>query len=125
MLEWWTKNFGSCQLGDERLNPFRDRQWGCSGKSCGIENTNPNSLKPKLQNRKNNVKSQPIDALHATTAIDREEQTIEPVRRLLRATELINNDLFMQAWEVTLKVIPRIQQYWQSRDSIRNGDTSR
>ncbi len=20
MLEWWTKNFASCQLGDERLN---------------------------------------------------------------------------------------------------------
>jgi Transposase DNA-binding len=20
MLEWWTKNFGSCQLGDERLD---------------------------------------------------------------------------------------------------------
>ena len=50
-----------------------------------------------------------IDALHATIAIYQEEQTIEPVRRFLRATELINNDLFMRAWEVTLKVIPLIR----------------
>jgi adenine-specific DNA methylase/REP element-mobilizing transposase RayT len=50
-----------------------------------------------------------VDALHATIAIYQEEQTIEPVRRFLRATELINNDLFMRAWEVTLKVIPLIR----------------
>jgi putative DNA methylase len=50
-----------------------------------------------------------IDALHATIAIYQEEQTIEPVRRFLKATELINNDLFMRAWEVTLKVIPLIR----------------
>ena len=50
-----------------------------------------------------------IDALHATIAIYQEEQTIEPVRRFLRSTELINNDLFMRAWEVTLKVIPLIR----------------
>jgi putative DNA methylase len=50
-----------------------------------------------------------VDALHATIAIYQEEQTIEPVRRFLRSTELINNDLFMRAWEVTLKVIPLIR----------------
>ncbi|WP_310411462.1 DUF1156 domain-containing protein [Chamaesiphon sp. OTE_8_metabat_110] len=50
-----------------------------------------------------------VDALHATIAIYQEEQTIEPVRRFLRATALINNDLFMRAWEVTLKVIPLIR----------------
>jgi len=36
MLEWWPKNFGSYQLGDEP-NPIRDRQWGCSDKSCKVE----------------------------------------------------------------------------------------
>jgi putative DNA methylase len=37
-----------------------------------------------------------------------EKQSIEPVRRFLKTTGLISNDLFMRAWEVALKVIPRI-----------------
>ena len=49
-----------------------------------------------------------IDALHAIIAIYEEEGTIEPVRRFLKATGLLSNDLFMRSWEVALKVIPRI-----------------
>lgn len=49
-----------------------------------------------------------VDALHAIIAIYQEEQAIEPVRRFLKATGLLSNDLFMRSWEVALKVIPRI-----------------
>lgn len=47
-----------------------------------------------------------IDALHATIAIYLEEGTIEPVRRFLKGTDLLSNDLFMRAWEITLRAIP-------------------
>lgn len=50
-----------------------------------------------------------IDGLHAIIAIYLEEQSIEPVRRFMRATGLISNDLFMRAFAVALKVIPRIR----------------
>lgn len=49
-----------------------------------------------------------IDGLHVIITLYLEEQSIEPVRRFLKATGLISNDLFMRAWEVALKVIPRI-----------------
>jgi adenine-specific DNA methylase/very-short-patch-repair endonuclease len=49
-----------------------------------------------------------IDSLHAIIALYIEEGTIDPVRRFLKSTDLLNNDLFMRAWEVTLQVIPRI-----------------
>ncbi len=49
-----------------------------------------------------------IDGLHAIIAIYQQEQTIEPIRRFMKATELISNDKFMRAWEIALKVIPRI-----------------
>jgi adenine-specific DNA methylase len=49
-----------------------------------------------------------IDALHAIITLYLEEGTIEPVRRFLKATGLLSNDLFMRSWEVALKVIPRI-----------------
>jgi len=49
-----------------------------------------------------------IDGLHAITAIYLEEQTIEPVRRFIKATGLLSNDMFMRAWEVALRVIPHI-----------------
>ncbi len=49
-----------------------------------------------------------VDCLHAIIALYLEEQSIEPVRRFMKATGLLNNDLFMRAWEVALKVIPRI-----------------
>lgn len=49
-----------------------------------------------------------IDALHAIITLYLEEQAIEPVRRFLKSTGLLGNDLFMRSWEVALKVIPRI-----------------
>ncbi|HEY9630842.1 MAG TPA: DUF1156 domain-containing protein [Coleofasciculaceae cyanobacterium] len=49
-----------------------------------------------------------IDALHAIITLYLEEGTIEPVRRFLKSTGLLGNDLFMRSWEVALKVIPRI-----------------
>ena len=49
-----------------------------------------------------------VDCLHAIIALYLEEQSIEPVRRFMKATGLLSNDLFMRAWEVALKVIPRI-----------------
>jgi putative DNA methylase len=49
-----------------------------------------------------------IDGLHAVIALYLEEQSIDPVRRFLKATGLLSNDLFMRAWEVALKAIPHI-----------------
>lgn len=49
-----------------------------------------------------------IDALHAIITLYLEEGTIKPVRRFLKLTGLLSNDLFMRSWEVALKVIPRI-----------------
>ena len=49
-----------------------------------------------------------VDCLHAIIALYLEEQSIDPVRRFMKATSLLSNDLFMRAWEVALKVIPRI-----------------
>lgn len=49
-----------------------------------------------------------IDALHAIITLYLEEQASEPVRRFLKSTGLLSNDLFMRSWEVALKVIPRI-----------------
>lgn len=50
-----------------------------------------------------------VDGLHAIIAIYLEEQSIEPVRRFMRSTGLVSNDMFMRAFEVALKVIPRIR----------------
>lgn len=49
-----------------------------------------------------------VDGLHAIITLYLEEQSIEPVRRFMRATGLVSNDLFMRSFEVALKVIPRI-----------------
>ena len=49
-----------------------------------------------------------IDGLHAIIALYLEEQSIDPVRRFLKTTGLLSNDLFMRAWEVALKAIPHI-----------------
>ncbi|MBT9313792.1 DUF1156 domain-containing protein [Leptothoe kymatousa] len=49
-----------------------------------------------------------VNGLHAIIALYLEEQSIEPVRRFIKATGLLSNDLFMRSWEVALKVIPRI-----------------
>ena len=49
-----------------------------------------------------------IDGLHAIIAIYLEEQTIEPVRRFMKATGLLSNEMFMRSWEVALRVIRHI-----------------
>ncbi|MGG6240923.1 DUF1156 domain-containing protein [Nodosilinea sp. AN01ver1] len=49
-----------------------------------------------------------VDGLHAIIALYLEEQSVDPVRRFLKATGLLSNDLFMRAWEVALKAIPHI-----------------
>jgi adenine-specific DNA methylase len=49
-----------------------------------------------------------VDGLHAIIAIYLEEQTIEPVRRFMKATGLLSNEMFMRSWEVALRVIPHI-----------------
>lgn len=50
-----------------------------------------------------------VDGLHAIIAIYQEEGNTEPVRRFLKSTGLVSNDLFMRSFEVALKVIPRIK----------------
>jgi len=49
-----------------------------------------------------------VDGLHAIIALYQEEENTEPVRRFLKNTGLVSNDLFMRTFEVALKVIPRI-----------------
>ncbi len=49
-----------------------------------------------------------VDGLHAIIALYEEEGNTEPVRRFLKNTGLVSNDLFMRTFEVALKVIPRI-----------------
>lgn len=49
-----------------------------------------------------------VDGLHAIITIYLEEESIQPVRRFMKATGLVSNDMFMRTIEVALKVIPRI-----------------
>ena len=49
-----------------------------------------------------------VDGLHAIIALYLEEGNIEPVRRFMKNTGLVSNDLFMRTFEVALKIIPRI-----------------
>ncbi len=81
-----------------------------------------------------------IDALHATLAkppgtgiaIYLEEGSIDPVRRFLKGTDLLSNDRFMRAWEITLRAIPHtrdtkkripeeqaLADLWLSMDEIK------
>jgi putative DNA methylase len=49
-----------------------------------------------------------VDGLHAIITLYLEEQSIEAVRRFMKNTGLISNDMFMRSIEVALRVIPRI-----------------
>ncbi|GJD19911.1 hypothetical protein RIVM261_048670 [Rivularia sp. IAM M-261] len=49
-----------------------------------------------------------VDGIHTIIALYLEEGNIEPVRRFMKNTGLVSNDLFMRTFEVALKVIPRI-----------------
>ncbi|MBE9215083.1 DUF1156 domain-containing protein [Plectonema cf. radiosum LEGE 06105] len=73
-----------------------------------------------------------LDGLHAIIALYQEEENIEPIRRFLKNTGLVSNDLFMRTFEVALKVIPQIrdekkripeekvlQELWLSMDEIK------
>lgn len=73
-----------------------------------------------------------LDGLHAIIALYQEEENIEAIRRFLKNTGLISNDLFMRTFEVALKVIPQIrdekkripeekvlQELWLSMDEIK------
>ncbi|MFL9449572.1 hypothetical protein AB0758_00260 [Tolypothrix bouteillei VB521301_2] len=44
-----------------------------------------------------------VDGLHAIIALYQEEENTEPVRRFLKNTSLVSNDLFMRTFEVALK----------------------
>lgn len=74
-----------------------------------------------------------LDGLHAIIALYQEEENIEPIRRFLKNTGLISNDLFMRTFEVALKVLPPIgdekkripeekvlQELWLSMDEIKS-----
>ncbi|NJN12010.1 MAG: DUF1156 domain-containing protein [Richelia sp. RM1_1_1] len=73
-----------------------------------------------------------LDGLHAIIALYEEEENIEAIRRFLKNTGLISNDLFMRTFEVALKVLPQIrdekkripeekvlQELWLSMDEIK------
>ncbi len=49
-----------------------------------------------------------VDGLHAIIVLYQEEGNTETVRRFLKSTGLVSNDLFMRTFEVALKAIPRI-----------------
>jgi len=49
-----------------------------------------------------------VDGLHAIITLYLEEQSIDAVRRFMKNTGLVSNDMFMRAIEVALRVIPRI-----------------
>ncbi|MDH6065386.1 DUF1156 domain-containing protein [Umezakia ovalisporum] len=49
-----------------------------------------------------------VDGLHAMIALYQEEENTEPVRRFMKNTGLVSNDLLMRTFEVALKVIPHI-----------------
>ena len=74
-----------------------------------------------------------LDGLHAIIALYQEEENIEPIRRFLKNTGLVSNDLFMRTFEVALKVIPQtrdekkripeekvLQELWLSMDEIKS-----
>jgi len=50
-----------------------------------------------------------VDGLHAIITLYQEEGHTEPVRKFLKNTSLVSNELFMRTFEVALKVIPCIQ----------------
>jgi len=50
-----------------------------------------------------------VDGLHAIITLYQEEGHTEPVRRFLKNTGLVSNELFMRTFEVALKVIPCIK----------------
>jgi putative DNA methylase len=67
-----------------------------------------------------------VDGLHAILAIYQEEQNIQLVRRFMKNTGLISNDMFMKTMEVAFKVLPKtvpeqkaLLDLWLAMDEIK------
>lgn len=67
-----------------------------------------------------------VDGLHAILAIYQEEQNIQLVRRFMKNTGLVSNDLFMKTMEVAFKVLPEtvpeqkaLLDLWLAMDEIK------
>ena len=67
-----------------------------------------------------------VDGLHAILAIYKEEQNIQLVRRFMKNTGLVTNDLFMKTIEIAFKVIPEtvpeheaLLNLWLAMDEIK------
>lgn len=67
-----------------------------------------------------------VDGLHAILAIYQEEKSIQLVRRFMKNTGLVSNDLFMKTMEVAFKVIPdsvpehkALLDLWLAMDEIK------
>ncbi|MBD2311126.1 DUF1156 domain-containing protein [Desertifilum sp. FACHB-1129] len=67
-----------------------------------------------------------VDGLHAILAIYTEEQNIQLVRRFMKNTGLVSNDMFMKTMEVAFKVIPdsvpehkALLDLWLAMDEIK------
>ncbi|MEQ9622484.1 DUF1156 domain-containing protein [Coleofasciculus chthonoplastes] len=67
-----------------------------------------------------------VDGLHAILAIYQEEQSIQLVRRFMKNTGLVSNDMFMKTMEVAFKVIPdsvsehkALLDLWLAMDEIK------
>jgi len=67
-----------------------------------------------------------VDGLHAVLAIYQEEQNIQLVRRFMKNTGLVSNDMFMKTMEVAFKVLPEtvpeqkaLLDLWLAMDDIK------
>jgi adenine-specific DNA methylase len=67
-----------------------------------------------------------VDGLHAILAIYQEEQNIQLVRRFMKNTGLVSNDMFMKTMEVAFKVLPEtvpeqkaLLDLWLAMDEIK------
>ena len=67
-----------------------------------------------------------VDGVHAILAIYQEEESIQLVRRFMKNTGLVTNDLFMKTLEVAFKVIPEtvpehkaLLNLWLAMDEIQ------
>jgi putative DNA methylase len=67
-----------------------------------------------------------VDGLHAILAIYTEEQSIQLVRRFMKTTGLVSNDMFMKTMEVAFKVLPEtvpeqkaLLDLWLAMDEIK------
>jgi hypothetical protein len=67
-----------------------------------------------------------VDALHAIIAIYEEEENPQLVRRFMKNTGLISNDMLMKTLEIAFKVIPQntlehkhLLSLWLAMDEIK------